>query len=120
MTKSRLASLLGSLALLGLFLVTFAASRRLWCRFCPMGMISGIFNRGGMLELRKDALRCNGCGTCAEVCPMDIDVVRRETVDRDVGSYDCVLCLRCVEHCPRDGCLGLHHAGLPVLESRFR
>jgi ferredoxin len=110
----------GSLGLLALFLVCFLAARRLWCRFCPMGMISGVFNRGGLVDLVKDGARCNGCGVCAEVCPMEIDTVRSEMTRRNVGCYDCVLCLKCVEHCPRDGCLSVSHAGHRVAESRFR
>jgi ferredoxin len=106
-------------ALLVLFGASFAAGRRLWCRFCPMGMISGPFNRGGMFALRKDALKCNRCGVCAEVCPMAIDRVRSEMDNGEVSSYHCVLCLRCVEHCPRDGCLSLEHAGVKVAESKF-
>jgi ferredoxin len=107
------------LLLLAVFVLSFAAGRRLWCRLCPMGMISGIFNRGGFVKLRKDPLKCNSCGVCAEVCPMDIDLVRSEMVGTDVSSFDCVLCLKCVEKCPRDGCLGLEHAGVTVTESRF-
>jgi len=107
------------LALLALFLVSFVAGRRLWCRFCPMGMISGIFNRGGMTRLTKVAQKCNGCGVCADVCPMDIDLVRAEMENDDVSSYDCVLCLKCVEKCPRDECLALEHAGLTVAQSRY-
>jgi ferredoxin-type protein NapH len=99
--------------------VSFAAGRRLWCRLCPMGMISGLFNRGGMMTLRKDPGKCNRCGVCAEVCPMDIDVVRSEMQRTDVTCYDCVLCLKCVEKCPRDGCLSLEHAGVKITESHF-
>jgi ferredoxin-type protein NapH len=106
-------------ALLALFLASFLLGRRLWCRFCPMGMFSGIFNRGGLVALVKKARKCNRCGVCAEVCPMDIGKVRDEMRREDVSSYHCVLCLRCVEKCPRDGCLSLQHAGVTVVQSRF-
>lgn len=110
----------GCLALLALFLISFASARRLWCRFCPMGMISGLFNRGGLFALRKQPQKCSRCGMCAETCPMDIGVVRDEMNRTDVSSYHCVLCLKCVEKCPRDGCLALEHAGLTVMTSRFK
>lgn len=110
----------GAFLLLALYLLPFMAARRLWCRMCPMGMVAGCFNRGSLTRLEKDSIRCNGCGTCAEVCPMDIDLVRKEMVRPDVSSYDCVLCLRCVEHCPRDGCLTFSIAGTKVAESKFR
>ena len=106
-------------SLLGLFLLSFLTARRLWCRLCPMGMISGIFNRGGMFRLTKEPQKCNRCGVCAEVCPMDIDLVRAEMKDTDVSSYDCVLCLKCVEKCPKDGCLSLEHGGVKIVESRY-
>jgi len=106
-------------ALLVLFGASFLLGRRLWCRFCPMGMVSGLFNRGGLIALTKNARKCNRCGVCAEVCPMDIDRVRSEMDNPDVSSFHCVLCLRCVERCPRDGCLALEHVGLRVVESRF-
>jgi Fe-S-cluster-containing hydrogenase component 2 len=57
---------------------------------------------------------------CSEVCPADVDLLRAEIHDSNVSSYDCILCLKCVEMCPRDGCLSLEHAGTVVLESRFR
>lgn len=109
----------GCFAILTLFIVSFALGRRLWCRFCPMGMISGLFNRGGSFRLIKDAQKCNRCGVCKDVCPMDIDYIRSEMNRRDVSNFDCVLCLRCIEKCPKDGCLSLEHAGVKVTESRF-
>ncbi|MDZ7816457.1 MAG: 4Fe-4S binding protein [Planctomycetota bacterium] len=110
----------GSLLILAFFLLAFIAARRLWCRFCPMGMISGVFNRGGMVRLKKNPLKCNSCGVCEEVCPMDISLVRKTMDDRNVSSYDCLLCGKCVEKCPRDGCLTIEHAGVDVCSSRFR
>ena len=110
----------GSILMLAFFLFVFLTARRLWCRFCPMGMISGVFNRGGMVRLKKEPLKCNSCGVCEEVCPMDISIVRKTMDDRNVSSYDCLLCGKCVEKCPKDGCLTIEHAGVDVCTSRFR
>ena len=105
------------LLLLGLFLVGFMTARRLWCYFCPMGMIGGIFNRGGLLALKKDVRKCNGCGVCNEVCPMDIHLVQEEMEKEDVSTFDCVYCLKCVDKCPQDRCLHLEFAGKKIVES---
>ncbi|MBN1257853.1 MAG: 4Fe-4S dicluster domain-containing protein, partial [Planctomycetes bacterium] len=106
--------------LLSVFIFCFLTSRRLWCRLCPMGIFPGLFSRGGMFTLRKDNLKCNQCGACTEVCPVDIDRVRAATEDSDVTGADCLLCLKCLEKCPRDKCLSLEHADFTVTESRFR
>jgi ferredoxin-type protein NapH len=107
------------IGLLVFFGLTFLLARHVWCHLCPMGMISGVFNRGGMFRLVKDGVKCNRCGMCAEVCPMDIDTVREEMETTDVSTYDCVLCLRCVDICPRDKCLSVEHGGIQLVESRF-
>ena len=107
-------------AALGLFFVaSFMAGRRLWCRFCPMGMLGGLFNRGGLLALKKTARRCNGCGVCREVCPMDIPRVAAEMKAEDVSDFDCLYCLACVDHCPRPDCLRLEFAGRTVSSSAW-
>ncbi|HOK04913.1 MAG TPA: 4Fe-4S binding protein [Victivallales bacterium] len=106
-------------AILVFFLASFALSRRIWCYFCPMGMISGIFNRGGLAELKKEPIKCNSCGVCYEVCPMQIDTVRAEMKNTNVSSYDCILCLKCVEKCPQNKCLHFEFAGKKVVESKF-
>jgi NAD-dependent dihydropyrimidine dehydrogenase PreA subunit len=111
---------MGVILLLVFFVISFAASRRLWCRFCPMGMLGGLFNRGGLMALKKNPLKCNGCGICNEVCPMDIHLVQKEMEKEDVSSFDCVYCLKCVNKCPQDDCLSMEFAGHKVLESKFR
>jgi NAD-dependent dihydropyrimidine dehydrogenase PreA subunit len=108
-----------ALFLLVLFLIGFITARRLWCRLCPMGMVGGIFNRGGLLALKKDVRKCNGCGVCNEVCPMDIQSVQEEMSSEDVSSFDCVYCMKCVTHCPQDRCLRVEFAGQCVTESDF-
>lgn len=110
----------GLLALLALFVVGFAVGRRLWCRFCPIGMVAGLFNRGGALRLTKRGIKCNRCGACTEACPMEIEAVRDELERGEVTTFDCVLCLRCIEACPRDACLGVTYEGRELASSRFR
>jgi Pyruvate/2-oxoacid:ferredoxin oxidoreductase delta subunit len=107
-----------SAAGLGLFFVlSFMAGRRLWCRFCPMGMLGGIFNTGGLLALKKAPHRCNGCGVCRNVCPMDIPTVASEMKETDVSSFDCLYCLNCVAYCPRPSCLRVDFAGQTISQS---
>jgi polyferredoxin len=86
--------MIGSLTLLTLFLASFALGRRLWCHFCPMGMIGGIFNRGGLFALKKDVLKCNGCGACNEVCPMDVQLVAEEMKKEEVSSFEIIYCMK--------------------------
>ncbi len=111
--------LLGCLSLLTLFLASFAAGRRLWCHFCPMGIIGGIFNRGGLFALKKEVRKCNGCGVCNEVCPMNIHSVAEEMEKENVSTFECIYCMKCVEKCPQDGCLRVEFAGRTIAESKF-
>ncbi|MEW6535064.1 MAG: 4Fe-4S binding protein [Candidatus Auribacterota bacterium] len=107
----------GVVVLLLFFVLAFMSSRRLWCRFCPMGIFGGLFNKGGMILLRKEPLKCNGCGACNEVCPMDIHYVEQEMSANDVTTFDCIYCMKCVSACPQDKCLSLEFAGKTILQS---
>ena len=117
-----------ALALLFLFILAFMSARRLWCRFCPMGMIGGLFNKGALVSLKKNPLKCNGCGVCSEVCPAHIQSVGKEMGKEggfldsslDVSSFDCIYCLRCVDHCPKDGCLSMEFCGNKIAESKYK
>lgn len=107
------------IALTGFFIIGFLTARRVFCRFCPMGMFGGIFNRGALLAIKKDSRKCNSCGICNESCPMDITLVQKEMVKSDVSSFDCIYCGKCVYNCPQDKCLSIEFAGKKVMESDF-
>jgi ferredoxin-type protein NapH len=111
---------IGAIALLVLFIVSFASARRLWCRFCPMGMFGGIFNRGGMFALKKKQSKCNGCAACREVCPMDIETVQKERTKEEISHFDCIYCMKCVDACPQNGCLSVEFCGKTTACSEFK
>ncbi len=110
---------IAAILLLIFFMASFFMMRRLWCSFCPMGTAGGFFNRIAFLRLKKNPLKCNGCGVCADVCPMDIERVRDEIKKTDISSGECLLCMKCVNKCPQNGCLSAEFARKKILESHF-
>jgi len=49
------------------------------------------------MALNIDIAKCTGCGTCAEICPVDAITVNDTA---HVNEETCVECGTCVEECP--------------------
>ena len=87
----------------GLVLVVFllilagaAWRRRAWCRWiCPLGALLGLVSRFAWLRRRTGACR-GDCGRCRDVC-------RTNAIagDNRTDHGECVMCLDCMETCPR-------------------
>ncbi len=103
---------------LGSFLI-----RRLWCRICPLGGLIAIFSRIGpfkrlsFMKLNKIEEKCTKCGICKRVCPPQVTEVYEEK-GGDVTVTECILCFRCIEMCPYEGCLEVELAGKPIYKSK--
>lgn len=104
----------------GLFLAGSLLGRRVWCRLCPIGACHEFFNRGGLVALKKEPLKCNRCGICAVACPVEYRGVYEEKIMADISHRDCILCLRCVEMCPKSDCLQLTFLGKRLAGSSFK
>jgi len=97
--------------------------RRFWCRFCPTGVSIAIVNRFKhlrgvpFLHLNKEEEKCTKCGICKRVCPVQVTDVY-EKKGGSIYTSMCMLCLRCVEMCPEEGCLKLNIAGKTLFKSR--
>lgn len=56
-----------------------------------------------MLQIEIDQVRCNGCGTCADFCPVSVFEMRGHNGDRHpepLRIEDCWGCDTCVGQCP--------------------
>jgi polyferredoxin len=104
--------------MLCLFLVGSFFIRMFWCRVCPIGAFLALFNRQSLFWLRKDPSKCTKCRVCLRVCPMDIEEIFVEMEKENVTSPECIMCGRCVEACPEDGCLSLNYMGRELARSR--
>ena len=97
--------------------------RRFWCRFCPTGVSIAIANRfkpfkwAPVLHLNKVEEKCTKCGICKRVCSVEVTDVY-EKKGGDIKTSMCMLCFRCVEMCPYEGCLKVNMAGKTVFKSR--
>ncbi|MGB9846637.1 MAG: 4Fe-4S dicluster domain-containing protein, partial [Desulfotomaculales bacterium] len=70
---------------------------RIWCMFCPMGTMANWLGKNRVPLYVSDS--CIGCGSCAEVCRMQIN----PGLYRGLGvvkNGDCLKCSYCVEACP--------------------
>ncbi|MCW4017037.1 MAG: 4Fe-4S binding protein [Candidatus Bathyarchaeota archaeon] len=112
-----------NIVILGIVTVGSFMVRRLWCRICPLGGLIAIFSRFGPfkrlspIKITKVEEKCTKCGICKRVCPPQVTDVYEEK-GGDVTVSDCILCFRCVEMCPYEGCLKVEVAGKPIYKSK--
>jgi ferredoxin-type protein NapH len=69
------------------------------------------------LHIDKNEEKCTKCGICKRVCPVQVT----EVYEQKGGKIDtsmCMLCMRCVEMCPYEGCLKVNLGGKTVFKSR--
>lgn len=99
------------------FLAGMFFKDRFFCIFCPLLALIALFDRFGLLRLKKRVAACIGCGTCQRVCPMDIRGVHIEKKKENLFFDDCMLCLKCAESCPGDGVLSLNFLKRKVFSS---
>jgi polyferredoxin len=114
---------INALIVLALTVVGSFFVRRVWCRFCPTGSSIAIVNRfrgfkwAPVLHLNKDEEKCTKCGICKRVCPLQVTEVYEQKGGKIMTSM-CMLCFRCVEMCPYEGCLKVNMAGKTIFKSR--
>ena len=51
------------------------------------------------MAVKIDAGKCDACGSCVEVCPVEAITVKDKAV---VNEDECIDCGTCVDECPND------------------
>ncbi len=96
--------LTGGALVLALVLVGSLFVERPWCRYaCPLGAAIGLASKLSPIRIERAGPACAGCALCNSACPVGIPVDTRSTIT----DVSCIMCLRCVDTCPKHGALEL-------------
>ena len=105
------------LLITGIFLAGSFVKKRFFCLFCPMSAFHYIFAQAALLRLSKDGAKCTRCGNCYRACDVGIRAIADDLEHINIVKDDCMMCFKCVEMCPEEGCLKIKFLGIPLYES---
>ena len=95
---------------------------RAFCKYvCPIPTLLKFPSRFSLMKVAGDAEKCNDCGACVKICPMDIRITDYIKNGQRVLSTECILCFECVNVCAQgalDTTYGLDSGGLELLNIR--
>ncbi len=106
-----------SMSLFALLLTGSFLKRRFLCSYCPMSALLSLFDKIGLISLKKKGEKCTTCGNCFRACPMDILEIAEERKKVNMVTQDCMLCMRCIEVCPENDALQATILGKTVFRS---
>jgi NAD-dependent dihydropyrimidine dehydrogenase PreA subunit len=58
-----------------------------------------------MVTVKVDLEKCTGCGTCLDVCPVEVFEiidVDGEQKSSPVNEDECIACMACIASCPEE------------------
>ncbi len=85
----------------GIALAFLFRDNRAFCKYiCPITVFLKPASYFALLRIRCRKEKCVSCGKCKSVCPMDVDVTDNRR-SRKNGT-ECILCMECVKHCPKN------------------
>lgn len=97
--------IIGNLAYyaIGIGLAYALKDNRAFCKYlCPVSVPLKITSRFSLLKIGGDAAKCNDCGACVKLCPMDIRIPEYIQAGQRVLSTECSLCQTCITVCAKD------------------
>ncbi|MCX7838514.1 MAG: 4Fe-4S binding protein [Anaerolineae bacterium] len=88
---------------IGIGLAFVLQDNRAFCKYvCPIPTLQKIPARFALLKIAGNAEKCNDCGACNKMCPMDINISGYIQQGRRVLSTECIMCLECINVCAKD------------------
>lgn len=85
----------------GILVLETMLARRIWCRsICPLGGFYALVGRYAPLKVAFNNSRCNRCGECSLVCPVE-EVLEPSLLrgGAQISSGECTRCGACIDVC---------------------
>lgn len=87
--------------LAGVALAFALKDNRAFCKYlCPVAILMKPGASIALLKVKCNESLCVNCGKCAKDCPMDVDMPNQ--AKGLTKGTECILCLNCVENCPKN------------------
>ncbi len=84
----------------GIALAFAFRDNRAFCKYiCPVTVFLKPTSYFSLLRVKCDEEKCVSCGKCRKVCPMNVNPSANPR--KRENATECILCLRCVEECPK-------------------
>ena len=84
----------------GIVLAFAFHDNRAFCKYlCPITVFLKAASRFSLMRIDCDEKKCISCGKCRRVCPMDVEPDQPFALR--ANRTECVLCLKCVDSCPK-------------------
>jgi polyferredoxin len=76
---------------------------RAFCKYlCPIPVLQKVTSRLSLLKIGVEREKCDECGACVTMCPMDIQLLDYIRNGKRILSTECMLCQTCITVCARD------------------
>jgi ferredoxin-type protein NapH len=86
----------------GIALAAVFKDNRAFCKIlCPITVFLRAGNRLALLKVAGDRGKCDRCGACEKICPMDVRVLAFVDAGKRVLDPECTLCQSCIGACTR-------------------
>ena len=107
---------------IGIGLAYALQDNRAFCKYvCPVSVPLKITSRFSLIKIGPASGRCNDCGACVKMCPMDIRIPDYILNQERVLSTECSLCQTCITVCSQESLklsFGLDMGGKELLRER--
>lgn len=107
---------------IGITLAYTLKDNRAFCKYiCPVSVPLKITSRFSLLKIGGEAAKCNDCGACVKMCPMDVRIPEYILNNERVLSTECSLCQTCITVCVKDALklsFGFDMGGKDLLRER--
>lgn len=108
----------------GIVLAYALKDNRAFCKYvCPVSVPLKITSRFSLIKIGGEDAKCNDCGACVKMCPMDIRIPDYLHNNERVLSTECSLCQTCITVCAPEALklsFGFDMGGKELLRERSR